>query len=142
MAKRIVARGATATGVIEPGVENRAGRGDSGAVRGAYGRLGAPQRTEFRQSVLRRGIPRLAAGAFALTVGTAIARSYTLYDLPPDIVQIVPEYEDYRYVLVDDDIVIVDPDTYEIVDVIRGLIFICGVLEGNFLWRSAYAVEL
>ncbi|TXM64620.1 DUF1236 domain-containing protein, partial [Methylobacterium sp. WL69] len=28
--------------------------------------------------------------------------------------------EDYRYVLVDDDIVIVDPDTYEIVDVIRG----------------------
>ncbi len=89
-------------------------------MRGAYGRLGAPQRTEFRQSVLRRGIPRLAAGAFALTVGTAIARSYTLYDLPPDIVQIVPEYEDYRYVLVDDDIVIVDPDTYEIVDVIRG----------------------
>ena len=102
------------------GRRDRAGRGDSGAVRGAYGRLGAPQRTEFRQSVLRRGIPRLAAGAFALTVGTAIARSYTLYDLPPDIVQIVPEYEDYRYVLVNDDIVIVDPDTYEIVDVIRG----------------------
>ncbi|WP_018045130.1 DUF1236 domain-containing protein [Methylobacterium sp. 88A] len=89
-------------------------------MRGAYGRLGAPQRTEFRQNVLRRGIPRLAAGAFALTVGTAIARNYTLYDLPPDIVRIVPEYEDYRYVLVDDDIVIVDPDTYEIVDVIRG----------------------
>ena len=98
----------------------RGDRGDRGAVRGAYGRLGAPQRTEFRQSVFRRGVPRLAAGAFALTVGTAIARSYTLYDLPPDIVRIAPEYEDYRYVLVDDDIVIVDPDTYEIVDVIRG----------------------
>ena len=65
-------------------------------------------------------VPRLAAGAFALTVGASIARSYTLYDLPPDIVRIAPEYEDYRYVLVDDDIVIVDPDTYEIVDVIRG----------------------
>lgn len=98
----------------------RGARGDRGAVRGAYGRLGAPQRTEFRQSVLRRGVTRLAAGAFALTVGTAIARSYTLYDLPPEIVRIAPEYEDYRYVLVDDDIVIVDPDTYEIVDVIRG----------------------
>lgn len=89
-------------------------------MRGAYGRLGAPQRTEFRQSLFRRSIPRLAAGAFALSVGTAIARSYTLYDLPPDILRIAPEYEDYRYVLVDDDIVIVDPETYEIVDVIRG----------------------
>ncbi|MFD1303233.1 DUF1236 domain-containing protein [Methylobacterium marchantiae] len=102
------------------GRAERGGRGDRVAVRGVYGRLGAPQRTEFRQSVFRRGVPRLAAGAFALTVGAAIARSYTLYDLPPDIVRIAPEYEDYRYVLVDDDIVIVDPDTYEIVDVIRG----------------------
>ncbi|WP_246686530.1 DUF1236 domain-containing protein, partial [Methylobacterium sp. WL30] len=104
------------------GRPDRGARGPRGGgeARGAYGRLGGAERTRFRQDLFRSGVPRLAAGAFALTVGTAIARSYELHRLPPAIVELAPEYEDYSYVLVDDDIVIVDPDTYQIVDVIRG----------------------
>lgn len=56
--------------------------------------------------------------AFGLAVGTAIPRSVTLHRLPPAIISIVPEYEGYEFILVRDDIVIIDPDTYEIVDVI------------------------
>jgi len=41
-----------------------------------------------------------------------------LYVLPSDIVSIVPEYEGYRYFVYEDEIVIVDPDTLEIVAVI------------------------
>jgi len=55
---------------------------------------------------------------FALSVGTAIPRSIGLHRLPPSIVELVPDYEGYDYILVRDDIVIIDPDTYEIVDVI------------------------
>lgn len=39
--------------------------------------------------------------------------------LPPDIVRIAPQYRDYRYTVVKDQIVIVDPRTSQVVDVIR-----------------------
>ena len=57
---------------------------------------------------------------FSVNVGTAIPRSVTLHPLPPAILTMVPAYRSYRFVLVRDDIVIIDPDTYEIVDVISG----------------------
>jgi hypothetical protein len=57
---------------------------------------------------------------FSLNVGTAVPRSVTLHTLPPAILTLVPAYRGFRYVLVGDDIVIIDPDTYEIVDVIPG----------------------
>ncbi len=55
---------------------------------------------------------------FGLSVGTAIPRSIALHTLPPAIVTLVPAYRGFRFILVRDDIVIIDPDTYEIVDVI------------------------
>ncbi|WFT78151.1 DUF1236 domain-containing protein [Methylobacterium sp. CB376] len=55
---------------------------------------------------------------FSLSVGTAVPRSVTLHALPPAIISLVPAYRGFRYVLVNDEIVIIDPDTYEIVDVI------------------------
>jgi hypothetical protein len=39
--------------------------------------------------------------------------------LPPDIVQIVPQYRDYEYTVVNDEIAIVDPRTSEVIDVVR-----------------------
>lgn len=41
-----------------------------------------------------------------------------LHRLPPAIVELVPAYEGYDFILVRDEIIIIDPDTYEIVDVI------------------------
>ncbi|WP_331317798.1 DUF1236 domain-containing protein [Methylobacterium mesophilicum] len=96
----------------------RAGARDRGAVRGAVGRLDTRQRTEFRSSITRLGVSPLRDVAFGLAVGTAIPRSVSLHRLPPAIIELVPEYEGYDFILVRDDIVIIDPDTYEIVDVI------------------------
>ncbi|MGH1572100.1 DUF1236 domain-containing protein [Methylobacterium sp. P31] len=81
-------------------------------------RLDTRQRTEFRSSITRLGVSPARDVSFGLTVGTAIPHSVTLHRLPPAIISLVPEYEGYEFVLVRDDIVIVDPDTYEIVDVI------------------------
>ena len=61
---------------------------------------------------------RLNRADFSLEVGAAVPRSVRVYTLPPEIVEIVPEYRGHDYVLVGDDIVIIDPGSLEIVAVI------------------------
>jgi hypothetical protein len=51
-------------------------------------------------------------------VGTYIPRSVRLFAVPAAVLAIFPYYRDYRYVVEDETICIVDPDTYEIVDVL------------------------
>ena len=53
-----------------------------------------------------------------VNVGVAVPRSVSLYAVPEEVVIIVPEYRRYRYFIFDDKVVIVDPGTYEIVDVL------------------------
>ncbi len=55
---------------------------------------------------------------FDVRVGVRVPRTVVLYELPPTIIEVVPEYRRYKYILVDDSIVIIDPLTLEIVDVI------------------------
>ena len=56
---------------------------------------------------------------FSINVGTRVPRSVRLAVLPASVIAIVPEYRSYRYLIVDDRVCIVDPGTYEIVDVIE-----------------------
>lgn len=53
-----------------------------------------------------------------VSVGVAVPRSVTLYAVPEEVVVIVPEYRRYKYFIFGDKVVIVDPGTYEIVDVL------------------------
>ena len=53
-----------------------------------------------------------------VSVGVAIPRRVHLVAIPEDIVVIVPAWRRYKYIVVKDTICIVDPDTYEIVDVL------------------------
>jgi hypothetical protein len=55
---------------------------------------------------------------FARRVGTRIPRSVRLIAIPAAVYAVFPGYRSYSYVTVEDDIYIVNPDTYEIVDVI------------------------
>jgi hypothetical protein len=52
---------------------------------------------------------------FALRVGTAVPRSVQVYDVPEDIVVVVPQYRGLKYIFVRDEVVFLDPDTLEIV---------------------------
>jgi hypothetical protein len=56
---------------------------------------------------------------FTRHVGNRIPRSVRLFVVPASVLAIFPYYRDYRYVVEDDTICIVDPETYEIVDVIE-----------------------
>jgi len=50
--------------------------------------------------------------------GTRLPRSVHLVALPAAVIEIVPEYRRYSYFVKDDQICIVDPDSYEIVEII------------------------
>jgi hypothetical protein len=54
----------------------------------------------------------------SVNIGTRLPKSVRLVALPASIIAIVPEYRTYRYVVVDDQICIVNPNSYEIVEVI------------------------
>jgi len=55
---------------------------------------------------------------FDLRVGRRLPRDWVFLPLPIAVIDIVPEYRDYLFAYVDDDYVICDPDTYEIVAII------------------------
>jgi hypothetical protein len=74
------------------------------------------QKTEIRQVIKTESVRPVEHVTFDVDVGRAIPHSIHLHRLPPRIVKIVPDYESYEYfVLADGRIVIVDPDSYEIV---------------------------
>jgi hypothetical protein len=54
----------------------------------------------------------------SVNIGTRLPRSVGLVALPASIISIVPEYRSYHYVVVEDRICIVEPSSYEIVEVI------------------------
>jgi len=61
---------------------------------------------------------RISRVQFTRRVGTRIPRSVKLFAVPAAVLVIFPYYRDYRYVVEENTICIVDPDTYEIVDVL------------------------
>ena len=78
------------------------------------------KRTNIHQTILReRNVNRVTNVNFSINVGTRVPRSVRLEVLPASVITIVPEYRSYRYFVVDDQICIVEPSTYEIVEVIR-----------------------
>lgn len=77
------------------------------------------QKTRLTQAVAKLDVKPLTNVNFSVSVGTALPRSVTLHPVPSTIVSIVPQYRGYNYVVVRDQIVIVEPSTYKIVDVIE-----------------------
>jgi hypothetical protein len=76
------------------------------------------QRTRLSQSFSRVNVQPLNNVNFSVSVGAAIPRDVRLHPLPADVVEVVPQYRGYNFVMVRDEIVIVDPATYKIVTVL------------------------
>jgi hypothetical protein len=76
------------------------------------------QRTRISDSITRLNAKPVTNVNFSLSVGTVVPRDVHFQPLPADIVEIVPQYRGYNFVVVRDDIVIVEPSTYKIVDVL------------------------
>jgi hypothetical protein len=76
------------------------------------------QRTRFSESITRLNVKPVNNVNFSLSVGTVVPRDVQFQPLPADVVEIVPQYRGYDFFVVREDIVIVEPSTYKIVDVL------------------------
>lgn len=76
------------------------------------------QRTRISASISHLNVQPLTSVNFSLSVGTVVPRDIRLQPLPAEVVEIVPQYRGYNFVLVKDEIVIVEPSTYKIVTVL------------------------
>lgn len=76
------------------------------------------QRTRISQSISHLKVQPLNSVNFSLSVGTVVPRDVRLQPLPSEVVETVPQYRGYDFVLVKDEIVIVEPSSYKIVAVL------------------------
>jgi Protein of unknown function (DUF1236) len=81
--------------------------------------LSEQQRSNLHQTLLKeRNVNRAHNVNISVSVGTRVPRSVHLAALPAEVISIVPTFRNYRYVVIDDQVCIVDPNSYEIVDVV------------------------
>ena len=103
------------------GSQERVGQQNGAAVRsgGANVQLSQDQRTKIKDVVVRdRNVARVDHADFNIRVGVAVPRTVHVAVLPPEVVTIVPEYRGFEYVVVGDQLLIIDPNTLEIVAIL------------------------
>jgi hypothetical protein len=77
------------------------------------------QRTKIRETVLKeRNAPRLGKVDFSIKEGTVVPRTVRVIEIPDVIVEIHPEWRGFKYFIVNEQLVIVEPDTLMIVAVV------------------------
>ncbi|WP_050421391.1 DUF1236 domain-containing protein [Bradyrhizobium tropiciagri] len=76
------------------------------------------QRTRINTSISHLNVQPLTNVNFSLSVGTVVPHDVRLQPLPAEVVEILPQYRGYDFVLVKDEIVIVEPSSYKIVTVL------------------------
>jgi hypothetical protein len=93
--------------------------GTSGRAGGASVQLSQDQRTKIKDVVVRdRNVARADSVNFNIRVGVAVPRTVHVAVLPAEVVTLVPEYRGFEYVVVGDQLLIIDPNTMEIVAIL------------------------
>jgi hypothetical protein len=85
----------------------------------AGAKLSTEQRTKITTVIRNEHVAPARNVDFSVSVGTKVPRERVeLRALPSDVVTIYPEWRGYEFFLVRDEIVVVDPNTLEIVAVL------------------------
>jgi hypothetical protein len=86
---------------------------------GAGAKLSGDQRTRITSVIRESHIAPATNVNFSISVGTRVPRDVEFHPLPAEVVTIYPEWRGYEFILVGGgQIVVIDPNTYEIVAVI------------------------
>ena len=81
--------------------------------------LSEQQRTSVHETVLKeKNVNRVNQVNFSISMGTRVPRSIHLVALPAAVITLVPQYRGYQYFVANDEICIVEPSSYEIIEVI------------------------
>jgi hypothetical protein len=105
----------------EAGKANAPAEGRNDTSTRSHATLNGEQRARVQSAFKSHRGSAKADANIQVRVGVAVPRTITLYEVPEDVVIIVPEWRRYKYVLIGDEICIIDPDTYEIIDVIAAV---------------------
>ena len=85
---------------------------------GAGAKLSTEQRTQITTVIRDQHVQPLNNVNFSISVGTRVPREVRFHPLPREVVTVYPEWRGYEFVLVNNQIVVVDPRTYEIVAIL------------------------
>ena len=87
---------------------------------GAGAKLSTDQRTRITTIIRNEHVSPVTSVDFPVSVGTRVPRErVSLRALPSEVVSVYPEWRGYEFFVVHNQIVVVDPRTLEIVDVIE-----------------------
>src|SRR6185312_14038721 len=81
--------------------------------------LDPKKKTELHAAFAKIDVKPVTHVNFSVSVGTVVPRTFDLRPVPTTIVEIVPQYRGYDFFVVRDEVVIVEPRTHRIVDVIE-----------------------
>jgi hypothetical protein len=100
------------------GVTEHGGAGSERITQAKSVHLSSDQRDRVKTIVTRNRSARVDRVDFDVRVGVRVPHTVHIVTLPEEIVRIVPQYRGFDYVIVRNEILIIDPDTYEIVAVL------------------------
>ena len=86
---------------------------------GAGAKLSSEQQTKITTVIKSQRVAPVTNVNFSISVGTRVPRDVHFHTLPAEVVTIYPQWRGYRFILVREEIVIIDPNTFEIVAVIN-----------------------
>ena len=87
-------------------------------VAGAGAQLSTEQRTKITSVIREQRVAPINEVNFSISVGTRVPREVSFHRLPAEVVTIYPEWRGYDYILVRDQILVIDPRSHEIVAVL------------------------
>lgn len=85
---------------------------------GAGAKLSTEQRTKITTVIRDQRVQPLTNVNFSISVGARVPRDVSFHPLPAEVVTVYPEWRGYEFVLVNNQIIVINPRTLEIVDII------------------------
>jgi hypothetical protein len=92
---------------------------NQGAITSQKVQLSPAQKTAIFNAVSKDKSKIVAPGNFRASIGAQVPASIELYALPPDAVANAQAASSYRYTMVNNQVVLVDPLTMQVIDIIR-----------------------
>jgi len=97
--------------------QNRSTTTGQGAAAGSA-KLSTEQRTKITSVIKQHKVEPTKLNV-SISVGTRVPASVHLYPLPVEVVEVYPGWRGFEYILVGDQIVVINPRTHEIVAVLE-----------------------
>jgi hypothetical protein len=97
---------------------NGAAKSTTTGQAGAGAKLSTEQRTKITTVIKSQNVRPVTNVNFSISVGARVPRDVGFHPLPVEIVTIYPEWRGYEFILVNNQILVINPRTLEIVDVI------------------------